>query len=284
MSNLCLVLDLPTTKSVNAKTKNIQALIVDDEPLARRTIRDLLAEQSDIHVVGECSNGPDAVTFIQDNRLDLLFLDVQIPGLNGFETLARLEPERIPAIIFVTAFDQYALKAFEVHALDYLLKPFSDQRFREAVQQAKAQIELKEISHVSQSLLNLLGERFQPESEQQNQERKSSLTRFMIKTRGRVIFIEASHVDWISADDYFIKLHAGEKTHLLRMSMNDLEKKLDPETFLRIHRSTIVNFDRVQELRQIAGGEYVVVLKTGTELKISRGRRTRLQQILMSSD
>ena len=268
---------------MNAKTKDIRVLIVDDEPLARRTIRDLLAEHSDIKVIGECSNGLEAVAFIHDNRPDLLFLDVQMPGLDGFETLARLEPECIPAIVFVTAYDQHALKAFEVHALDYLLKPFNDQRFREAVQQAKAQIELKEISQVSQSLLNLLGERYQPESAQQNQNRRSSLARFMIKTRGRVIFIEASHVDWISADDYFIKLHAGENTHLLRMSMNELEERLDPKTFLRIHRSTIVNFDRVKELRQTAGGEYVVVLKTGTELKISRGRRARLQQILMNS-
>jgi two-component system LytT family response regulator len=256
---------------------------VDDEPLARRTIRDLLAEHSDIKVIGECSNGLEAVAFIEDQLPDLLFLDVQMPGLDGFETLARLEPECIPAIVFVTAYDQYALKAFDVHALDYLLKPFNDQRFREAVRQAKAQIELKEISQVSQSLLNLLGERYQPGPEQQNQNRKSSLTRFMIKTHGRVIFIEASHVDWISADDYFIKLHAGEKTHLLRMSMNELEEKLDPKTFLRIHRSTIVNFDRVKELRQTTGGEYVVILKTGTELKISRGRRARLQQIIMSS-
>jgi len=269
---------------MNAKTKNIRALIVDDEPLARRTIRELLAEHSDIQVIGECSNGPDAVTFIEDNLPDLLFLDVQMPGLDGFETLARLEPDCIPAIVFVTAYDQYALKAFEVHALDYLLKPFNDQRFREAVQQAKAQIDLKEISQVSQSLLNLIGERYQLRSEQQLLDRKSSLSRFMIKTRGRVIFVEAAHVDWISADDYFIKLHAGEKTHLLRMSMNELEETLDPKTFLRIHRSTIVNFDRVKELRQTASGEYVVVLKTGTELKISRGRRARLQQILMSPD
>jgi two-component system LytT family response regulator len=267
---------------VTAKTKNIRALIVDDEPLARRTIRDLLAEHSDIEVIGECSNGLEAVAFIQDQLPDLLFLDVQMLGLDGFETLARLEPERIPEVVFVTAYDQYALKAFEVHALDYLLKPFNDQRFREAVRQAKARIELKEISQVSQSLLDLLGERCQPGTEQ-NQTRKGSITRFMIKMRGRVIFIEASQVDWISADDYFIKLHAGEKTHLLRMSMNELEEKLDPKTFLRIHRSTIVNFDRVKELRQTAGGEYVVVLKTGTELKISRGRRVRLQKLLTNS-
>jgi two-component system LytT family response regulator len=268
---------------MNANTKTIGALIVDDEPLARRTIRDLLADHPDIEIVGECSNGLEAVAFMQENLPDLLFLDVQMPGLDGFETLARIEPERIPAIVFVTAYDRYALKAFEVHALDYLLKPFNDKRFQEAVRQAKAQIELKEINKVSQSLLNLLGDRNLPEREQPNVARKSSLSRFMIKTRGRVVFIEASHVDWISADDYFIKLHVEGKAHLLRMSMNELEEKLDPKTFMRIHRSTIVNFDRVKELRQTSAGEYVVVLKTGTELKISRGRRERLQKLLMNS-
>ena len=268
---------------MNANHKTIGALIVDDEPLARRTIRDLLADHPDIEIIGECSNGLEAVDFMQEQLPDLLFLDVQMPGLDGFETLAKIEPERIPAIVFVTAYDRYALKAFEVHALDYLLKPFNDQRFGEAVRQARAQIELKEIDKVSQSLLNLLGDRNLLERQPPEPTRKRSLTRFMIKTRGRVIFIDAAQVDWISADDYFIKLHTDGKTHLLRMSMNELEEKLDAKTFMRIHRSTIVNFDRVKELRQTPAGEYVVVLKTGTELKISRGRRERLQQLLTNS-
>jgi two-component system LytT family response regulator len=192
---------------MNPSRKSISALIVDDEPLARRTIRDLLADHPDIEIIGECSNGFEAVGFMQEQLPDLLFLDVQMPGLNGFETLARIEPERIPAIVFVTAYDRYALKAFDVHALDYLLKAFNDKRFSEAVRQARAQIELKEIDKVSQSLLNLLGDRNLLEPEQPEPARKRSLTRFMIKTRGRVIFIEAAQVDWISADDYFIKLH-----------------------------------------------------------------------------
>ena len=265
------------------QTTTIGALIVDDEPLARRTIRDLLAEHPDIEIIGECNNGLEAVAFMEERLPDLLFLDVQMPGMDGFETLARIKPERIPAIIFVTAYDQYALQAFEVHALDYLLKPFNDERFLDAVRQAKAQIELKEINKVSQSLLNLLGERNLLQRENPGASRKSSLNRFMIKTRGRVIFVEAAHVDWISADDYFIKLHVGDKTHLLRMSMNELEEKLDPKMFTRIHRSTIVNFDRVKELRQTAGGDYVVVLKAGPALKISRGRRERLQKLLTNS-
>ena len=251
---------------------------MDDESLARRTIRDLLADDAEIEVIGECSSGLEAVNFIRKQTPDLLFLDIQMPGMNGFEALAKIEVERIPAIIFVTAFDQYALKAFEVHALDYLLKPFSDRRFEEALRRAKAHIEMKEVNNLSQSLLALLGEQTgRPPVEAR---RKSFLRRFTIKSGGRVIFIKASDVDWISADDYYIKLHIGAKTPLLRMSMSELEEKLDPKSFLRIHRSIIVNFDRVKELQQHPNGEYIVVLKDGTELKLSRSRRERLEQLL----
>jgi two-component system LytT family response regulator len=264
------------------QAKKIQTLIVDDEALARRTIRELLSDDPLIEIIGECSNGLEAVSFIREQMPDLLFLDIQMPVMNGFETLSQIEVARIPAIIFVTAFDQYALKAFEVHALDYLLKPFTDQRFREALKQAKSQIEMKEVNRLSQSLLALLGEPAGREAVETK--RKSFLTRFMIKSGGRVAFIKASDVDWIAADDYYIKLHIGSKSHLLRLSMNELEEKLDPKRFLRIHRSTIINFDRVKELQQNPNGEYVVVLKNGTELKLSRNRRERLEQLLMNSD
>jgi two-component system LytT family response regulator len=265
---------------MTGKQTRIRALIVDDEPLARRTIRDILADDPEIEIIGECGDGLEAIEFIQNRPPDILFLDIQMPGLNGFETLSRIEPGRIPVIIFVTAYDQYALRAFEVHAMDYLLKPFNDQRLVDAVRQAKAQIELKEIKEISRSLLNLLGEQVASETRESP---KSFLTRFMIKTGGRVIFIKASDVDWIAADDYFIKLHVKGGRHLLRMSMNELEEKLDPKMFLRIHRSTIVNFDAVRELQQTPNGEYVVVLNNGTELKLSRGRRERFEQILMSA-
>jgi two-component system LytT family response regulator len=261
-------------------TRKIRVLIVDDEPLARRTLRDLLNEDQDVEIIGECSDGLEALDFIQQQPPDLLFLDIQMPGLNGFETLARTEPDRIPAIIFVTAYDQYALQAFEVHALDYLLKPFDDQRFAEAMRQAKGHIELREINKISRSLLNLLGEHAGGETATPG--RKIFLTRFMIKAEGRVIFVKTTDVDWIAADDYFIKLHVRGRSHLLRMSMNELEEKLDPKAFLRIHRSTIVNFDAVRELQQTPSGEYVVVLKNGTELKLSRARRERLEQLLMN--
>jgi two-component system LytT family response regulator len=265
---------------MSTTTNKIRTLIVDDEPLARRTLRELLQDDPDIEIIGECSDGLEAVAFIAEQSPDLLFLDIQMPGLNGFEALAQTEPGRIPAIIFVTAYDQYALQAFEVHALDYLLKPFNDKRFEEALRQAKSHIELKEINKISRSLLNLLGEG--AGNEPAVASRKSFLTRFMIKAEGRVVFIKATDVDWIAADDYFIKLHVRGRFHLLRMSLNELEEKLDPKAFLRIHRSTIVNFDSVRELQQTPRGEYVVVLKNGTELKLSRGRRERLEQLLMN--
>ncbi|HEY0405619.1 MAG TPA: LytTR family DNA-binding domain-containing protein [Pyrinomonadaceae bacterium] len=264
---------------MSTKTKKIKTLIVDDEPLARQTLRELLVVDAEIEIIGECSSGLEAVDFIRQREPpDLLFLDIQMPGLNGFEALARIEYERIPAIIFVTAFDQYALKAFEVHALDYLLKPFSDKRFKEALRQAKSNVELREINRLSQSLLALLGERAGGETA--TVRRTSFLTRFMIRSGGRVAFIKADDVDWIAADDYYIKLHVSGKSHLLRLSMNELEEKLDPARFLRIHRSTIINFERVKELHQHPNGEYVVVLKNGTELKLSRSRRERLEQLL----
>lgn len=264
---------------MNAKTKKVRALIVDDEPLARRTIRELLCKDPDVEIVAECSSGLEALAFMAKQLPDLLFLDIQMPGLNGFETLAKVQPEKIPAIVFVTAYDQHALKAFEVHAVDYLLKPFTDERFEEMLKQAKDRIELKEIQSISKSLLSLVGDAISLSGNK----KKDFLNRFMIKVDERVIIIKALDVDWISAEDYFIKLHVSGKSHLLRMSMNELEQKLDPEAFLRVHRSTIVNFDRLKELRQTATGEYVVVLRDGTKLKLSRSRRARLQQLLMNS-
>src|ERR1043165_4959915 len=210
----------------------IKTLIVDDEPLARRSLRLLLAKDPQIEVLDECRNGGEAVKAINALSPDLIFLDIQMPEMGGFDVLAQVGPDQIHAIILVTAFDQYALRAFDVHALDYLLKPFSDERFFEALCQAKSQIEMREVNRLSQSLVALLGEN--PAGELSAPKRKSYLTRFMIRTAGRVIFIAAADVDWIAADDYYIKLHVGGKAHLLRMSMNELEEKLDPKNLLRL--------------------------------------------------
>jgi two-component system LytT family response regulator len=258
--------------------KKIRTLIVDDEPLARRNLRLLLEDDPEIEIVGECGSGYEALEVINEQPPDLLFLDIQMPGMNGFDVLSHVELERIPAIIFVTAYDAYALKAFEVHALDYLLKPFTDERFREALARAKSQVELREVRDLSQSLRAFLRERAGAEPEPAPG--REFLTRFMVKTGGRVIFIRAGEVDWIEADNYYIKLHVGGRSHLLRLSMKELEERLDPKSFWRIHRSAIINLERVRELRQRPGGEYVAVLKDGAELRLSRRGRERLQELL----
>jgi len=258
--------------------QKIRTLIVDDESLARRTIRGLLLADPEIEIIGECRSGTEAVAFIRKQTPDLLFLDIQMPGMNGFETLTKIGVENIPAIVFVTAYDQYALKAFEVHAIDYLLKPFTDDRFAAALNQAKMQVQMKEVNRLSRSLVTLIAQ--QSKGEPVSPNRNRFLHRFMIQSGGRAAFIKATDVDWIAADDYYIKLHVSGRTHLLRMSMNELEGKLDPDCFLRIHRSAIVNFDRVKELQQNSSNEWVVLLKDGTELKLSRSRRERLKQFL----
>ena len=269
---------------MSGEGKKIRTLIVDDEPLARRTIRDLLAEDPEVEVVGECGTGAEAVESIRARPPDLLFLDIQMPGMDGFDVLSAVELERISAVIFVTAYDAYALKAFEVHALDYLLKPFTDERFREALARARSHVEMKEARGLAESLRAFLRGRAGAEEELATvttAKKGGYLTRFMVKTGGRVIFINPADVDWIEADNYYVKLHVGGRAHLLRLSMKELEERLDPKTFWRTHRSAIINLDRVKELHQHPSGEYVVVLRDGTELKLSRARRERLQELLM---
>jgi two-component system, LytTR family, response regulator len=270
---------------MDRERKSIRAMIVDDEPLARATIRLLLKSDPEVEIVAEAGSGTEAVRLIQESRPDLLFLDIQMPGMNGFDVLEKIDMGRIPAIIFVTAFDQYALRAFEVHALDYLLKPFDDARFEKALQQAKAQIEQREINKLSRKLFALLEDREEREVSAEPTRRSARskyLTRLMLKSASRIFFLKVEEIDWIGAEDYYVKLHFGRKSHLLRETMNELEAKLDPEKFLRIHRSSIVNLDRVKEMHPHFNGDYMVVLHDGTELKLSRSRREQLQAILKS--
>jgi two-component system, LytTR family, response regulator len=257
--------------------KRIRTLIVDDEPLARQNILALLKGDAEVEVVGEAGSGAEALRAIAKHSPDLLFLDIQMPELNGFDVLERIEAEKLPVVIFVTAFDHYAIQAFEVHALDYLLKPFDDARFEKALRQAKAQIEQREINQLSKRLISLLEDRERPAEKPQ---RGAYLTRLMVKSASRVFFLKVDEVDWIEAADYYVKLHVGRKGHLLRESMSDLEGRLDPDKFMRIHRSSIVNLDRVKEMHPLFNGEYVVLLHDGTELKLSRSRREQLQQLL----
>ena len=257
-------------------SRKIKAMIVDDEPPARRNLRALLKAVPDIELVKECGNGRDAVEYIRALEPDLVFLDVQMPEMNGFEVLEQLTDQPLPFIIFVTAYDQYALKAFEVSALDYLLKPFDDARFHKALAQARRQIEQQDASELGRKLLTLMGTReVRPDAPPPRY-----LTRLMVKTAGRVIFIRTEEIDWVEAYDNYVRLHVGDKAHLLRQTMNELEAALNPEQFARIHRSTIVNLDRVKELHTHFNGEHLVILHDGTELKLSRSRREWLEQWL----
>jgi two-component system, LytTR family, response regulator len=230
----------------------IRALVVDDEPLARSSIVVLLRGDPEIEIVAECSSGIAALAEIRRSRPDLVFLDVQMPEIDGFDVLEMLGGDAPPAIVFVTAYDQYALRAFEAGALDYILKPFDNARFERALARAKKRVRLGK-----------------------TQPRK--IERLAIKSAGQVSFLKLSEIDWIEAADYYACLHVGSKGHLLRRSMAELEQELDQAVFCRIHRSTIVNLDRVRGLKLSEDGEYDVLLDNGTKLRMSRRYRKALQ-------
>jgi two-component system, LytTR family, response regulator len=254
--------------------QKIRTLIVDDEPLARRNLRLLLEKDPQIEIIDECRNGREAVTALKNFSPELLFLDIQMPEMDGFDVLAAVGPRQIQAIIFVTAFDQYALKAFEVHALDYLLKPFDNARFQRALDKAKSQIEQRQVDHLSRKLLALLDDR---ERNHDGGPAKPYLSRLMVKLASRVILLKVSEIDWIEADGNYAKLHVGRKAHLLREKMHDLEAQLNPRKFVRIHRSIIVNLDRIKEMQPHTNGDYIVVLEDGAKLRLSRSRREQLE-------
>ena len=250
----------------------IRTLIVDDERLARKRVRRLLQTDPDIEIVGECGDAAEAVRAIHELAPQLLFLDVQMPGGDGFQVLEQAGPaEKLPVVIFVTAHDTHALRAFEVHAQDYLLKPFDRPRFQKALRQAKTQVERRSSAEVSRQLLALL--------EDLQSERKF-LQRLVIKSGGRVIFLKTEDIDWIEAADNYVRLHVGAEAHLLRETMNSIESQIDGQKFLRIHRSTIVNVDRIEQLQPWFRGDYQVVLKDGTQLTLSRSYRERVQNLV----
>lgn len=251
--------------------KTIRAVIVDDEPLGRTVIREMLRRDADFTVVGECSGGHEAVSIINAERPDVVFLDVQMPEVDGFEVLSALDRDHLPLVIFVTAYDQYAVNAFEVHAVDYLLKPFDRERFGKALQRAKAQLQRERADDVNQRILALLEEQ---------RTKPKYLERLVIKNNGRVFFLKTEEIDWISAEGNYVSLHVKKDSYLLRETISGLEAQLDPQTFARIHRSQIVNLERIRELRHWSHGEYQVILRDGAELTLSRSYRERLQGLL----
>jgi two-component system LytT family response regulator len=248
-----------------------RTLIVDDEPLARERLRKLLENEPSVEIIGECTNGAEAAAAIQKEEPDLVFLDVQMPELNGFDVIAQLVGGRLPAIVFVTAHDKFALKAFEVHAVDYLLKPFDRERFQVALRRALDHVQRDQGGALNQRLSALLSDLKTPDKYPE---------RLAVKSTGRVVFVRVEEIDWVEAADNYVELHVGTESHLHRETMSALEELLPPQKFMRISRSTIVNVDRIKELQPLFHGEYAVILRNGTRLTLSRGYREKLQQLL----
>lgn len=248
----------------HAEASPLKVLVVDDEPLAREGIAALLAKDPQVEVVGQAT-GVDAVALIVRLRPDILFLDIQMPEVDGFALLDRIGADAVPAIVFVTAFDRYALRAFEVHALDYLLKPFTDARFASALERAKEQVRSRQRGVLDARIAELLRERQQPN------------TRFLVPARDKTVVVDAADVDWIEAADYYICLHCGGTSHLLRDTMDEIERRLDPQQFFRVHRSAIVNLARVREIHPLFRGDCELKLDGGVTVRLSRNRRREFE-------
>ena len=251
----------------------IRTVIVDDEELGRDRIQSLLELQPDVEIIGVCADGASAVETIDRTQPDLVFLDVQMPGMDGFEVVENLEPGAVPAIVFVTAHDGHAIRAFEIHALDFLLKPFDQTRFEKALERARGQL-----SRV-QSQGPVIDSRIVSLLEELHEERKYS-ERLIVKSSGRVFFVRTDELDWVEASGNYVKIHTKSDAHLLRESMKNMEGKLDPKTFVRIHRSAIVNIDRIKELEPWFHGEYIVIMRDGTRLTASRVFSDRLSALI----
>jgi two-component system, LytTR family, response regulator len=252
--------------------QKIRVMVVDDEPLARERLRALLELQPDLEVIGECGDGGEALETLRQDRPDLVFLDIQMPELDGFEVLERLGTDRPPAVIFVTAYDQFAIRAFEVHALDYLLKPYDDERFGAALDRARTWLKTKgtagELDARMTAFLADMRTAAKPAD------------RLAVKSGGRVILIKTEDIDWVESADNYVNLHVGAEAYLLRETMNALEQRLPANRFLRISRSTLVNLDRIKELQPMFHGEYTVILRSGTRLTLSRGYREKLDVLM----
>ena len=259
-------------------TARLRVLVVDDEPLARSGVADLVRKDPDLEVVGECGDGQAALDAIRHLAPDLVLLDVQMPELNGFEVLQHLPQDRLPAVIFVTAYDSFAVRAFDIHALDYLVKPFDDARFVTAMRRAKAAIRGPGLADLHKRLTEML-ERIPPGVGATER----YLSRIVIRNAGRTWFVRTGEIDWIEAADYCVKLHVQGKVHVLRESMAALTDRLDPASFFRVHRSAIVNLERILELQPMFKGDHVILLRDGTRLKLSKSRRGALEARLGQS-
>jgi two-component system LytT family response regulator len=252
----------------------IRCLVVDDEPLGRERIVTLLESLPDAEVVGESDTGTAAIAALEELKPDLVFLDVQMPEVDGFGVLASLPTTAVPAVIFVTAYDEYAVRAFEVHAQDYLLKPFDPDRFYSAFQRAAERIRSERSGETNERLIALLNDI------DRDRPRRSTRSRIAIKSGGSIFFLPVDEIDWLEAADNYVRVHARGETHLVRQTLQSMEESLAADEFLRIHRSSIVNVNRIKEIQPWFGGEYVVLLRDGTKLHTSRRYRPRLESLL----
>lgn len=248
----------------------LTTLIVDDEPLAREGLRMLLSEDSEVSAIHEAKDGREAVEVIRNVRPDLVLLDVQMPEMDGFSVVKEIGAERMPAVVFVTAHDQYAIQAFEINAIDYLLKPVTEERFTQALGRVKARLSLKPADEASRHIISLLETIASP---------RQYLKRLAVRSAGKTVFVEVEDVDWIEAAENYVQLHAGRAGHLLHVAMNTLEKSLDPEMFQRIHRSVIVNVRRIKELQPALHGEYAITLQNGIRLQSGRMYNEKLKAL-----
>lgn len=269
---------------------SIRVALVDDEPLGRERIRSLLAEDPDVSLVGEYATGEEAVAGSADSPPELIFLDVQMPGLDGFGVVQLLQqvvaPDQFPVIVFVTAYDQYALRAFEVSAVDYLLKPFDRARFSDALARARSRVEERRGAGFgrrrddsTRELLRQIGE-LRAQQEAVNSERMRAEARFVVRSASKLFFVRAADVDWISGEGNYARLHTGARTHLVRETLKSVESRLSPRQFVRVHRSAIINLDRVAELQPHAHGEYRLTMKDGSRLTSSRAHSANLRSLL----
>lgn len=252
----------------------IRTLIVDDEPIARRHVRALLGEHPEIEIIGESGNGPDAIATIRKEHPQLVLLDIQMPEIDGFGVVKEIGAEKMPVVVFVSAFDEYALAAFEAHALDYIMKPVKRDRFHQTIRRAVEQISQRGGGDLHGSLGRLL-ERIESE--------RRFPSRLAIKTEGRMLFLKAAEIDWIETDGDHVKFHVGTQTYLHRTTLTRLEERLSPKTFLRIHRSIVVNIERVRELQPWFQGDYVLILADGTRLTSGRSYRERVRDFVARS-
>lgn len=267
----------PGPPTVESGVEKIRTVVVEDEPVSRNRLLALLNDEPDVEVVGACGDGREASEAIAKTKPDLLFVDIQLPELDGMSLVRGIDPDERPAVVFVTAHDAYALRAFEMHVLDYLLKPFSGQRFRSALAYAREHLAKRRATTIGRQIMDLL-----PAVQQTPAPVPASrpTDRLVVKSSGRIYFVRVNDIDWCEAAGNYIRVHVGQQSHLIRETMNRLEARLDSRLFVRIHRSTIVNIDRIQELRSSFGGEHVVQLRSGTRLTMSRGYRDGLQERL----